>query len=112
MKTSASIILAAALVMGLSTQAWAGSKALGCKPVDNADPVNRNLFRLSNASKSAVPAGASVTVKIAARKVPGISPGSVNTTFHYVLGSALEPHATADQPGSPFAKSCTASAKW
>jgi hypothetical protein len=112
MTTSTSIIVAAALVMGLSTQAWAGSKSLGCKPVENTDPINRYQFQLSNGSKQAVQAGANVTVKIAARAVRGISPRNVNTTFHYVLASALDPHATTNEPGSAFAKSCTASAKW
>jgi hypothetical protein len=112
MDKKASVIVAAALVLATSSSGWAGSKSLGCKLVDNVDPVNRYMFRLANASKPTVPAGAKVTVKISAKRIRGITPGSVNTTFHYDLASALEPHATADEPGSAFAKSCTASAKW
>ncbi len=112
MKSSKLIIVAAASVMCLSSQAWAGSKSLGCKPVENSDPIHKYQFELTNATKGEVPAGANVTIKISPKKVQGIDPKTVVTTFHAVLKSALDMKGTVQEPGTGFAKSCTASAKW
>lgn len=89
-----------------ATPALAGSAKLGCKPVDSQ-------FQISNHSKTAIPSGAHVTVKITTKKkVPGVNPAMVNTSLTSNLAKELAGGAETALDGSPFAKACTASATW
>jgi DNA-directed RNA polymerase subunit E'/Rpb7 len=99
--------------MAIAVPSLAGTVKANCRPVDNIDATsNRYQFKISNPSKIEIPTGANIRVRIAAKPIKNVKTQTINRTFNFVLTEPLVAGSEANFPGSNFAKSCTAQAKW